>query len=87
MRTRCLFQDLSAFQTWRREQRNDQAYREVEAMWGRGEALRADPEIARVLAAALKSASVVPATRRRPAWRLRPQQPRSCSPSPLGDVG
>ena len=48
-------QDLSAFQTWRREQRNDQAYREVEAMWGRGEALRADPEIARVLAAALKS--------------------------------
>ncbi len=48
-------QDLSAFQAWRREQLNDQAYRQVEAMWGRGEALRADPEIARVLAATLAS--------------------------------
>ena len=48
-------QDLSAFQTWRRDPFNDQAYREVEAMWNRGEALRADPEIARALAAALKS--------------------------------
>ena len=47
-------QDLNAFQAWRREPLNDQAYREVEAMWGRGEALRADPEIARVLATALK---------------------------------
>ena len=48
-------QDLSAFQAWRRQAYNDQAYREVEAMWGRGEALRADPEIARALAATLKS--------------------------------
>ncbi len=48
-------QDLSAFQTWRREQLNDQAYRQVEATWGRGESLRADPEISRVLAATLAS--------------------------------
>ena len=48
-------QDLSAFQAWRREHLHDQAYRQVEAMWGRGEALRADPEIARVLAATLTS--------------------------------
>ena len=52
-------QDLSAFQAWRRERRNDRAYREVEAMWGRGEALRADPEIARVLASTLRAARPV----------------------------
>ena len=52
-------EDLSAFQAWRRQGGNDQAYREVEAMWGRGEALRADPEIARVLASTLKAARPV----------------------------
>ncbi len=52
-------QELTAFQAWRRQDRNDQAYREVEAMWGRGEVLRADPEIARALAATLRSARPV----------------------------
>ena len=51
--------DLNAFQAWRRHGRNDLAYREVEATWGRGEALRADPEIARVLASTLKAARPV----------------------------
>ena len=56
-------QDLRAFEAWRRLPEHDRAYRKVEALWARGEALRDDPELSAALTEALRR----PSARRAPA--------------------
>ncbi len=62
--------DLEAFRVWRKEAGHKEAYDEVDALWRRSEALKADPDIQDALAAALVRADTAPASRRaKPGFR------------------